>query len=111
MRMYSIRDSAAEYFLPPFFAITDNQAKRMFIGSLGPSFPHRADFILYYVGEFNDEDGLVSPSESPQSVLSGMSISQDFAPQMELPFGEDPTIPVPTTNVDINKTRHEGSSQ
>lgn len=82
MNIYSIHDQAAMYFLPPFFAKTDAQAIRMFIGSLGDSFPHRADFNLFRVGKFDENDGTITP-ETPHKVLAGLSIDAKFAPQQE----------------------------
>ena len=73
MKCYTIHDAAAQYFLPPFFAKTDEQAKRMFAGSLGDTFPHRSDFILFRIGEFDDDDGLFV-SQEPEKVLAGISI-------------------------------------
>lgn len=79
MYIYTVRDDAAEYFLPPFFAKTDAQAKRMFIGSLGDSFPHRKDFGLYIVGSFDDDNGTIE-AKIPAMVLAGFSIPIEFDP-------------------------------
>lgn len=78
-QIYTIRDAAAQYFLPPFFAKTDAQAKRMFIGSLGESFTHRADFQLFLIGAFDDDNGNITPLE-PTVVLAGLSIPADLSP-------------------------------
>lgn len=84
MNLYSIRDDAAQYFLPLFLAKTDNQAKRMFIGSLGDTFPHRSDFKLFLIGEFDDENGTITPKE-PTLVLAGFSIPADLNPALSQP--------------------------
>lgn len=78
--VYSIRDNVAGYFLPPFFAINDGHAKRMFIVGLGDSFPHRADFSLFCIGSWNDGDAALVPSD-PRRVLSGVSISDTLDPR------------------------------
>jgi len=83
MNIYTIHDTAADYYLPPYFAKNDAQAKRMFIGSLGDSFPHRSDFNLYLIGQFDDNTGNIT-AQNPASILAGRSISADLAPQMEL---------------------------
>lgn len=89
MNCYSVFDSAAEYFLPPFFAPNDGVAKRMFIGSLGDSFAYRADFVLYYVGEFNDAAGVLNPHDGPRLVLAGLSIAENLDPRPRRPFDGD----------------------
>jgi len=80
-RIYAIRDDAAEYFLPPFFAENDNHAKRMFISSLGDSFPYRADFKLFHLGEFDDNNGSIH-HVSPNCVLAGLSIGVELDPRV-----------------------------
>lgn len=85
MNVYTIHDAAAQYFLPPFFAETDNQAKRMFIGSLGDSFPHRSDFVLFQIGQFNNETGLLKENKQIESILAGASISPHLDPRVPTP--------------------------
>lgn len=80
MRVYTIRDQAGEFFLPPFTAHNDAIAKRMFVGSMGDSFSHRMDFVLYFVGEFSDENGTLSPVE-PVVVLAGYSVADSLDPR------------------------------
>jgi hypothetical protein len=87
--IYTIRDDAAQYFLPLFTALTDAEAKRMFILSLGPSFPHRSDFKLYHIGAYDDDNGLITSSD-PRLVLAGMSISADLNPTPSAPSAPSP---------------------
>lgn len=82
MKLYTIRDGSAEFFLPPFCAPNDNVAKRMFIGSLGDSFTFRTDFLLYSIGEFDDQTGLLQSSD-PHMVLAGSSIAQSLDPRIQ----------------------------
>lgn len=81
MKIYTVRDTAADYFLPPYFARTDDQAKRMFIGSLGDSFPYRRDFGLFLVGEFDEETGVINGLD-PVQVLAGLSIPEKMDPNV-----------------------------
>jgi len=80
MMIYSIRDDVAQFFIAPFLAENDAHAKRMFIGSMGDSFPHRSDFKLYRVGSFDPDNGTVTP-EDPALVLAGFSIPIDLDPR------------------------------
>ncbi|AXL14663.1 nonstructural protein [Microviridae sp.] len=80
MKCYSVYDASAEYFIPPFFARTDNEAKRMFIGSLGQSFQFRHDFNLFRVASFDQETGVFNAEAAPVIVISGASIPADQGP-------------------------------
>ena len=80
MKIYSIYDGQAKFWLSPFTAQNDNVAKRMFIVSLGDSFPFRADFILYSIGEFDTDNGLIEAQPTPAVVLNGISIADSYAP-------------------------------
>jgi len=82
MKIYTVRDEAAQYFLPPYFAQNDGHAQRMFIASLGDSFPFRKDFALYETGSFDDDNGLTVGLETPRIVLAGLSIAADLDPRI-----------------------------
>jgi len=84
MKIFSIHDSQGEYFHPPFFAKTSGMAQRMFIGSMGDSFPHRADFALYQIGEFDEDTGVITPQD-PLRVLAGLAIPADLDPRLPNP--------------------------
>ena len=94
MNIYSIRDQAAEFFITPFFAKTDAQAKRMFVGSLGDSFPYRRDFVLYQVGSFDTDDGLVVGLDTPRVVLAGSSVPDTQDPRFIAAPGDAAPIKV-----------------
>ncbi len=81
MKFYTVRDETASFFLPPYLARNDGQAIRMFIGSLGDSFPYRRDFSLYEVGSFDEDNGLITATE-PRIVINGLSIALDLDPRV-----------------------------
>lgn len=81
-RLYSIHDTSAGYFLPPFMALNDAQASRMFIGSLGDSFSFRQDFNLYHIADFDDESGVLATVDS-SIVLRGNSIAPTLDPRVQ----------------------------
>jgi len=76
MNMYTIRDAAAQYFMPIFLAKTDAQAARMFSESMGMNRTHKADYVLFRVGSFDSDNGTVT-STDPEMVLAGMSLPDD----------------------------------
>lgn len=79
MNIYTIHDSVAEYFMPIFLAHTHNEAKRMFIQSMGDKFVHRSDYTLFYLGTFEPDNGTIEVSATT-SILSGASIPASMDP-------------------------------
>lgn len=77
MNCYSIYDASAEYFLPPYFARTDAEAKRMFIGSLGDSFQFRQDFNLFRLASFDQDTGIFTAEPAPIIVIAGATIPDE----------------------------------
>lgn len=71
--IYSIYDNVAEYYLPPFVANNDQEAKRMFIQSMDRNYAHRGDFTLGKVAHWDDQTGHFEPSDW-KSILNGLSI-------------------------------------
>lgn len=83
MKIYTIHDAAAKFYLPLFLARNDEAAKRMFETSLGDSFVHRVDYALFQIGEFNEQQGTIE-TMTPQLVLAGGSIPVEHHPQYDL---------------------------
>lgn len=80
MNVYTVHDLTAQFYLPPFFAQNDAMANRMFIASLGDSFPFRSDFALFAIGSFDDETGVITP-ETNRLILQGHSINVALDPR------------------------------
>lgn len=64
LKMYSVFDSKAAAFLPPFFMHTDNVAKRTFSDCANDPqhmfSKHPEDYTLFCLGSFDDVTGVVS---------------------------------------------------
>lgn len=77
-KVFSIRDSKAEVFYPPFFKKTMGEAERDFMEltrddkSVVCKYPE--DFDLYYVGEFCDQRGVITALETPQHIIKAALI-------------------------------------
>lgn len=64
MKMYTLRDSKVETYLPPFLAENNITAKRLLIDSANQDniiFKHPEDFQLFQIGEFNKDNGEIKP--------------------------------------------------
>lgn len=71
--VYAIRDGNIKCYCPPFFAYSDDDAKRMVsdaveVGSILARFPE--DYSLFYFGEFDSREGLVNASGSFVAAMS-----------------------------------------
>lgn len=67
MNYYSIHDSKAKFFMPPFAARTHEEAQRIFTQAVNDfSNPNNAfafspaDYTLHYVFTFDEDDGQVT---------------------------------------------------
>jgi len=68
--IYSIYDSKASAYAPPFFLLRDQQAIRAFSDTAkDPSTQlnrHPADFTLHKIGEFDDQSGKIEACKQPE---------------------------------------------
>ena len=62
-QIFTVRDSKAEAYLLPFFAANEAVAKRRFIDAVNDQdhmfFAHAGDYTLFWIGEYDDESGMV----------------------------------------------------
>lgn len=101
-QMYTIFDAKAAYFMPPFMARTDAEAQRMFIQAMGQNFAYRADYNLFCIAEFNEENGVLTALDAPLIVLTGATIPEKFNPNPQ------PSFPMEGDNF---KTLNKGKEQ
>lgn len=76
MRMYTIRDSVTDKFFGRIFLFeNDNQAVRVFKDTLmnadDPMGQHPDDYTMYYVGDYNDDEGIPKGCD-PLRVMTGV---------------------------------------
>lgn len=75
-KMFTIRDAKAEIFHPPFYKATHGEAERDFRvlanDSKGQISQFPEDFDLYYLGEYNDQEGKMVPLDTPQHVVKAV---------------------------------------
>lgn len=74
----SIYDMISDRFLPPFCQQTKGQAIRGFMDEINrPAednilYRHCDDFVLFKIGEFNDENGVIeSAADNGEKLISG----------------------------------------
>lgn len=74
MNCYSVYDSKAGMFMPPFYQHSHALAERVMIGALMERehqfFKHAEDFTLFFVGVWSDEFGTFTMDEPPQAVAN-----------------------------------------
>lgn len=75
---FSVFDSAALLFMQPFFARTKGEAMRSFLDACGDAehqfHKHAADYSLYAVGQFDEDDGRFLPLQEPERLMSALDV-------------------------------------
>lgn len=78
MKMYSIYDSKAKYYMNPFIQRNHAEALRSLTQAVKDPqttiAKHPADFVLMYLGDFNDENGQIDPSPERQSLAVAIEL-------------------------------------
>lgn len=72
MGVYSVYDSKAKAYLPPFFMSNDFVAVRVFADCANDA-QHQfckfgADFTLFKLGTFNDENGVITSLQNQENL-------------------------------------------
>lgn len=74
LQLYSVVDNKVGAFMPPFAARARGEALRSFQGACQDEKhqfnAHRADYVLYFLGEFEDGDGIIT-AVRPERVIGG----------------------------------------
>lgn len=75
LNMFSIFDVKAQAYITPFFFQTEGQARRTFGDCVNDSnhafFLHPADYVLFHIGEFDNDQGVITPFVAPKSLGPG----------------------------------------
>lgn len=83
--IFTVYDSKAETFLPPFFVPSKGIAIRAFedcINSKDHHFgKHPADYTLFFLGEFDTDVGKFMLPETKQSVGNGVEFVNPLKPE------------------------------
>lgn len=90
LKVFAVRDAKAEAFLQPFFSNATGSAVRAFADAVNgdkssPIAKHPADYLLYEIGDYDDNSGLLMPS----SPLKMLGCGADFVEQLRAPAGAD----------------------
>lgn len=76
LEIYSVRDSGAAFFHPPFFVRAKGQALREFNRLTNDPksiiYPIPEQFDLYYLGKWSDNDGKADLLPSPQHITKAI---------------------------------------
>jgi len=89
LKTFSIRDSKSEIFNTPFFQKTHGEAERTFrqVVSNPDSMPGKypEDYDLYYLGDYDDQTGLLAPLQTPQHLIKAVQLKMQQQPNMSEP--------------------------
>lgn len=77
MKIFSIHDSKAEAYLPPFYCRAEGEAIRNFqtaINTQDHAFnAHAADYTLFYLGDWDETSATFSLKKSIENLGNGMN--------------------------------------
>lgn len=80
LKLFSIRDSKGEVYNTPFFQKSHGEAERSFRElikdekSMVSKYPD--DFDLYYLGTYDDQTGVIKPTDTPQHLVKAVALKQ-----------------------------------
>ena len=74
--LYAIFDTVAEVYNNPFTDINNQSAIRAFSTSVKEQ-PHKNDYVLYHIGAFDDNSGLITADKNPVRLYSGIEVKTD----------------------------------
>lgn len=79
-RAYSIRDTKAEIYNPPFYANTHGEAERE-LKQLTAADPQKSkiaaypeDYDLFWIGEYDSATGKFKPLDAPQHIVKAVDL-------------------------------------
>lgn len=80
LRLYTVYDSKAELYMPPFCQKTKGEALRGFADAIQGGgdnnlAKHPEDFTLFEVGLFEDSDGTIQMHDAKISLANGIEFS------------------------------------
>lgn len=89
IRVFSVFDTKAKAFLPPFFMPEQGQALRIFTDAVNKPdhqfHAHPEDYALYDIGDFDDSKGILTPC-NPDLLITGLSVVDSVAAADKPPF-------------------------
>lgn len=77
LKLFSIYDTVAEIFNRPFADINDASAIRSFDQLMIEQGKNKTDYILYNIGEYSDQDGMIQPNV-PKKIRTGFDVSDEI---------------------------------
>jgi hypothetical protein len=85
LEIFSVYDSKAKAFLPPFFLPMVGQATRIFQNCANDK-THQfganpADYTLFHLGDFDDEKAIIETKPTPEN----LGIAQEFKNAEKIP--------------------------
>lgn len=92
LKVYSVFDSKAEAYLPPFFVPKRAQAIRMFTSAAQDAShvfcKHAADYTLFEIGDFDDSTGAYVPLKAHVNLGCALVFAGPVVDQRQLAINE-----------------------
>jgi hypothetical protein len=93
LKIFAIFDMKGSYYLPPFFLKSNGEAIRAFADMVNTDGhqlnKHSADYVLFEIGIFNEENGHIIPSSAPINLGVGVEFLRMPISPVARPFVHD----------------------
>lgn len=74
LKVFAVKDKQVDAFLQPFFSPTLGSALRSLMEVVNDPqhtfSKHAADYVLYDIGEYDDSNGVLTPTNIPDPVVN-----------------------------------------
>lgn len=81
LRIFTVYDAAVNAFMTPFFARSKGEAIRSFTQAVNDEKSqfnaNPSDYGLWYLGDFDDDSGSVTPPNAPEKVIQAIEVLGD----------------------------------
>lgn len=79
LHIFTVHDSKAEAYLPPFFMRSIGEAQRAFADAVnspekGNFSDHYADYTLFVIGEYDDQNAVIVNLEPKKALANGVQV-------------------------------------
>jgi hypothetical protein len=80
LKVYAVRDAKAEFYSQPFYKRTHGEAERDFSVLVNDQkstvHPFPQDYDLFWLGDYEDKTGIMSPPETPLHIAKAIDLVQ-----------------------------------
>jgi len=109
LKIVSVYDNAAKAFSRPGFSPNEHIARREFGEFCNqadhPFCKHASDFVLFELGEFDDESGAITAHKAPLKLSLALELRSNHQPQLPMFAGLEKGMHLPQPDMTLPRHR------